>query len=1099
MRSILLSSLAFSVLALAVLAFRRFRSENYSRRLARALWIVVVLRMVIPFTLSDGLAVVRLPLNQVTEKLFQAEPSLPAQPAPADNGLGFVNPADEVHPPQNLPEFEAPMLPQAPAEPIVAEPVAQSPLPAVEGENPVPTPAPWQKWSAEKILMTVYGLGVGFSLGILGLSYLKFRSAMKRKLKSIHHETEEAILALIGRDVRLFTIEHDESPMTMGIFKPWLILPARLLPSQAEPRALSKQLQFVLRHEYAHIRKRDLWLKTLYLLGRAIQWFNPLAYLIQEPLNEDIELATDEEVAHTMPRHERAAYCRSILEVAEALPTTANNYSSRFTGDVKSMKKRISTLFKEGKTKRGITVMLLLLLAATLTIGVVSCELEVGRITDELPGPIQTEAPFDPPTDKDGRLLLYPTGSCQDYFMTVGTEFEIEFDNRIYPSYGPFVPSEYDTSGPIHRLGIIELSEQNTFRDQYLAVKPGDFSVIRSKKACFFFWVLTEEEAKEKGVASGVVVPAEALPPLEKDYSNFSAKEILREFYDLMNDGKFDQAYQLTVNGAYFTSSPLQFIRNNENTRVQTEILSLLSKAEYYREVGLEKTNDLGDVPGICERLMVETRDTGIGAAFDGAVSLSEVTLSKVNDILTIVNIGLPTCCGCNEFHGEVQQSSLVRTSTVGALTLYQYDLKPIRVDSLTFTPLLHDQLPINAAAGSELRIQREKVTIGGAEYFARHISTAGSPSRVVVEKDGELVFTALDTGSEGQDLGIVSGVRGGIKLFTKVDESWLLEVAREKAEETGDGEAMLKASGYLYLDGESINEKYGYDSAFNFQILAGKPFFFFEREGKTGFSYNWEEFDLPFETIIHYACCSAGLNNPREFENLVAFVVSDGAVMTYYELVNLNLQIEEPLRLAAPIRVEKNGIVIEVQKVEQDQDRITLTVKYQLKDWRGWGLSNVKLLIGDKYYQYPSQKLIEQRIQKLEDQVCLSNHWTGETCEEGSSEDLYRIEELTFSGVPGVLDGQKLRLEIWRYSVDPPEGARYCDVMRAEYIQDQLAKKYPGLVLNCIVGPGRNGIDFTEGTPFSDNPEARNELNFWMKQALAEAIVGPWEFDIVD
>ena len=98
--------------------------------------------------------------------------------------------------------------------------------------------------------------------------------------------------------------------------------------------------------------------------------FNPLAYLIQEPLNEDIELATDEEVAKDLAKKERAAYCRSILEVANALPATANNYSSRFTGDVKSMKKRISVLFQGGKAKRGLTVIALLLVAAVLTIGV---------------------------------------------------------------------------------------------------------------------------------------------------------------------------------------------------------------------------------------------------------------------------------------------------------------------------------------------------------------------------------------------------------------------------------------------------------------------------------------------------------------------------------------------------------------------------------------------------------------------------------------------------------------------------------------------------------------------------------------------------------
>ena len=246
--------------------------------------------------------------------------------------------------------------------------------------NPVPT---------ETIFLTVWGTGVLVSLVFFGVSYHKFRHGLKGQLKKLDPQTEAAIWAFLGEKVKLFAIESDESPMTTGYFFPCLVLPVRLLPDEENPERLSENLRYVLRHEYAHIQKRDLWLKALYLLGRSFQWFNPLAYLIQQPLNEDIELATDEEVAKDLAKTERAAYCRSILEVANALPATANNYSSRFTGDVKSMKKRISVLFKGGKVKRGLTVIALLLVAAVLTVGIVSCEM-VEPIQEETSAPVET-------------------------------------------------------------------------------------------------------------------------------------------------------------------------------------------------------------------------------------------------------------------------------------------------------------------------------------------------------------------------------------------------------------------------------------------------------------------------------------------------------------------------------------------------------------------------------------------------------------------------------------------------------------------------------------------------------------------------------------
>lgn len=840
MKSILWASLAFSGLTLAVLAFRRFRGKNYSRRLARALWIVVVLRMVIPLTFSDSLTVIRLPQNALTEKFFQSSkadlaPSPPNQEAVAKPDIPLANqaaPQEPQQPPADLPD--APFLPNDPA---------------VTGS------ASARVWTGEQILFAVWAVGVLASLGVLGTSYLRFRSDLKRKIRRLHPQTENAIVAELGRNVRLFALEGDESPMTVGVFSPALVLPTRLLPDEKNPRNLSEALKFVLKHEFAHIRKRDLWLKSLYLLGRSLHWFNPLSYLIQGPLNEDIELATDEEVAHGMAKDELGAYCRSILEVAEALPAAANNYSSRFTGDVKTMKKRISVLFQQQKFKRGVSVLVLIGLLAVLSVGLISCE-----------------------------------------FVQ------------------PIIP------------------------EQTVTIDPD---------------AVATEDAE-------ITIPAS---------------------------------------------------------------------------------------------------DT-----------VSDIKVSRTE---------------------------------IGKLTLLEYNFPKNKPDQTYIQTLLPDQNPFIAAyAGKRLSSRNTSLIIGGKDEFVTFEESGENGSYTIgVKKNGEPVFT-LPWVTTSEDLGSAM-ILGVIRSFEKIGDSWLLEAVREAEEAEQSGTQSLDLVGEIYLDGVSVNQEHGYTSAYDFQILDGLPFFFFERNGKPGVSYNWQEFDLPVESVVHYVCCSAGIDTVQHFENMVVFV-SDGSAKQYYQLVSTRaMEASQALGsinlLSEVLPAETNGLKMELLQASQQGDRLTLTVKYPLLDWRGWGISNIKLQIDEKSYEAPQHRLVEQKTQKLENQVCVLNTLTGESCEEGTSTDLYRIEDLTFSGIPIDLEGRKIVLQIWGYKVDPPEGEGFCEVMRVEYLQDVLEKKYPGLKLNCIAGQGLNAVELMEGTPFADDPQAKNDFMALLQELVPEGMAGPWSFVIME
>jgi len=64
----------------------------------------------------------------------------------------------------------------------------------------------------------------------------------------------------------------------------------------------------------------------------------------------------------------------------------------------------------------------------------------------------------------------------------------------------------------------------------------------------------------------------------------------------------------------------------------------------------------------------------------------------------------------------------------------------------------------------------------------------------------------------------------------------------------------------------------YSYDESFGFQLLEGKPFYFYKEEGKFRASYDGQEMRIEYDEIPHYLCCSAGGITPLKSENMVSF-----------------------------------------------------------------------------------------------------------------------------------------------------------------------------------------------------------------------------------
>ncbi len=87
-----------------------------------------------------------------------------------------------------------------------------------------------------------------------------------------------------------------------------------------------------------------------------------------------------------------------------------------------------------------------------------------------------------------------------------------------------------------------------------------------------------------------------------------------------------------------------------------------------------------------------------------------------------------------------------------------------------------------------------------------------------------------------------------------------------------------------LILDGQDINKAKGYENSFQFNLLDGRPFFFYQRDGKIGISFGGQEIATSYDEIPHYQCCTGGLLNPGASLNMVWFFARRGNDWYYVE-----------------------------------------------------------------------------------------------------------------------------------------------------------------------------------------------------------------------
>lgn len=152
--------------------------------------------------------------------------------------------------------------------------------------------------SAASLQIVTYAAGLVWCCGMVLLIICAMGSAVK-----LHKLVKEAVCV---RD-NIYICDVVKSPFILGIFRPRVYLSSALR---------EREMDYILAHESAHLKRKDHWWKALGYLLLCIHWFNPLCWMAYSLLCKDIELACDEKAAKDMTFHEKKEYSKVLLSCA---------------------------------------------------------------------------------------------------------------------------------------------------------------------------------------------------------------------------------------------------------------------------------------------------------------------------------------------------------------------------------------------------------------------------------------------------------------------------------------------------------------------------------------------------------------------------------------------------------------------------------------------------------------------------------------------------------------------------------------------------------------------------------------------------------------
>ncbi|SKC84345.1 M56 family metallopeptidase [Maledivibacter halophilus] len=324
-RLLLSLSLSGTILGILLFAIKPFIRYRLSKTIQYYIWIVVLLRLIIPFSFEDS----------IMNNLFYNNNS----PQNINKQIivdSFEGTTDNTIDSSGTPRAEENII--------------------IGAYNNDVNHNRYFKDILNEAGLYIWLIGLIIALTVNLAGYVRFLKHLKKGYRPATDEENRILETLLDgrKNVKLLRNRFVPTPMLIGIMRPCIIIP--------DIDFSKKQLKNILLHEISHLRHFDIGIKWMTMIAASIHWYNPFMYFIKKEINNACELACDEAVIKNLSSAEKQAYGETLISVI-----AENRYSTSVLGatmceEKKTLKERLVAIMKHNKKSKTIMVVSIILL-----------------------------------------------------------------------------------------------------------------------------------------------------------------------------------------------------------------------------------------------------------------------------------------------------------------------------------------------------------------------------------------------------------------------------------------------------------------------------------------------------------------------------------------------------------------------------------------------------------------------------------------------------------------------------------------------------------------------------------------------------------------
>jgi len=292
------------------------------------------------------------------------------------------------------------------------------------GGAPPPSSQDFEPHSRSLPLTWIWLAGVGLLIARLAAGAFALRRIDGGECAASLEEqlSIEARAMGVSRRPALLCLGEGTMPMTWGLRQHVVALPSG---AGEWPAARRRR---VLRHELAHVARRDFASGFLASACITLLWFHPLAWCLKSALVRTREGACDDLALDGSLRHERDAYVRDLIEIIGTQQRARRHLGMAIalamgSGRKRAIKRRLAAILDENRDRRAAPKRALwwgtpLLGAAALGIGSLTALPRAGAQVEPQPagGPVADPVEKSYPLVQSQLDALMPSAAQQDPF-----------------------------------------------------------------------------------------------------------------------------------------------------------------------------------------------------------------------------------------------------------------------------------------------------------------------------------------------------------------------------------------------------------------------------------------------------------------------------------------------------------------------------------------------------------------------------------------------------------------------------------------------------------------------------------------------------------